>query len=42
MLQADATAAMRRLPVPREVLAAEGLGPAFLDYMSNWKGFVGG
>ena len=42
LVQADPTAAMRELPVAREVLAAEGLGPAFLDYMSNWKGFVGG
>lgn len=41
LLQADPTAAMRELPVDREILAAEGLGPAFLDYMSNWKGFVG-
>jgi 2,4-dienoyl-CoA reductase-like NADH-dependent reductase (Old Yellow Enzyme family) len=42
LVQADSTAAMRELPVAREVLAAEGLGPAFLEYMSNWKGFVGG
>lgn len=42
LLKADPTAAMRELPVARQVLAAEGLGPAFLDYMSNWKGFVGG
>lgn len=41
LVQADPTAAMRELPVARETLAAEGLGPAFLDYMSNWKGFVG-
>lgn len=41
LLQADPTAAMRELPVPREVLAAEGLGPSFIEYMSNWKGFVG-
>ena len=41
LLQADPTAAMRELPVSREVLAAEGLGPAFLEYMANWKGFVG-
>jgi hypothetical protein len=33
---------MRELPVARETLAAEGLGPVFIDYMSNWKGFVGG
>ena len=42
LVQADPTVAMRELPVAKEVLAAEGLGPAFLDYMSNWKGFVGG
>ena len=41
LVQADPTAAMRQLPVPKEVLAAEGLGPAFLDYMSTWDGFVG-
>ncbi|MBI1405240.1 MAG: NADH:flavin oxidoreductase [Caulobacter sp.] len=28
------------LPVTRAHLAAEGLGPAFLDYMATWKGFV--
>jgi 2,4-dienoyl-CoA reductase-like NADH-dependent reductase (Old Yellow Enzyme family) len=28
------------LPVTREHLRAEGLGPAFVDYMSSWKGFV--
>jgi 2,4-dienoyl-CoA reductase-like NADH-dependent reductase (Old Yellow Enzyme family) len=42
LVQADPTAAMRELPVARETLAAEGLGPVFIDYMSNWKGFVGG
>ena len=41
LVQADPTAAMRELPVAREILAAEGLSPAFIDYMSNWKGFVG-
>jgi 2,4-dienoyl-CoA reductase-like NADH-dependent reductase (Old Yellow Enzyme family) len=41
LVQADATAAMRELPVAREILAAEGLGPVFVDYMDNWKGFVG-
>ena len=40
LVQADPTAAMRELPVPRDVLAAEGLGPSFIEYMSNWKGFV--
>ncbi len=28
------------LPVPAGHLAAEGLGPAFVDYMRSWKGFV--
>ncbi len=28
------------LPVTREHLQAEGLGPAFVDYMNTWKGFV--
>jgi 2,4-dienoyl-CoA reductase-like NADH-dependent reductase (Old Yellow Enzyme family) len=28
------------LPVTREHLAAEGLGPAFINYMNGWKGFV--
>ncbi|MET0273671.1 MAG: NADH:flavin oxidoreductase [Phenylobacterium sp.] len=28
------------LPVPREHLEAEGLGPAFVTYMSGWPGFV--
>jgi len=28
------------LPITREHLRAEGLGPAFLDYMNTWKGFV--
>jgi 2,4-dienoyl-CoA reductase-like NADH-dependent reductase (Old Yellow Enzyme family) len=27
-------------PVTREHLRQEGLGPAFLDYLSGWKGFV--
>lgn len=28
------------LPVTPEHLAAEGLGPAFIEYMGTWKGFV--
>lgn len=28
------------LPVTREHLSAEGLGPAFVAYMDSWKGFV--
>ena len=27
-------------PVSRDHLRQEGLGPAFLDYMASWKGFV--
>lgn len=32
--------AARPLPVPREHLRREGLGPAFVSYMQTWKGFV--
>lgn len=42
LMQADPATAMRELPVARETLVAEGLGPTFIDYMTNWKGFVGG
>ena len=28
------------IPVPAAHLRAEGLGPAFVQYMSSWKGFV--
>jgi hypothetical protein len=28
------------LPVTRAHLRKEGLGPAFVDYMSGWAGFV--
>ncbi|HEY5289643.1 MAG TPA: NADH:flavin oxidoreductase [Caulobacteraceae bacterium] len=28
------------LPVTRDYLRAERLGPTFIDYMRNWKGFV--
>jgi len=28
------------LPVSADYLAKEGLGPAFIDYMRTWKGFV--
>jgi len=40
LLRADPSAAMRSLPVDRATLAAEGLGPSFIDYMSTWQGFV--
>ena len=32
--------AMRQLPVPAEILRAEGLSDPFIGYMRNWKGFV--
>jgi hypothetical protein len=31
---------MHALPVTREHLAAQGLGPKFIDYMATWDGFV--
>jgi 2,4-dienoyl-CoA reductase-like NADH-dependent reductase (Old Yellow Enzyme family) len=37
---ADPEFASIALPVTREYLAGEGLGEAFIGYMSNWKGFV--
>jgi 2,4-dienoyl-CoA reductase-like NADH-dependent reductase (Old Yellow Enzyme family) len=37
---ANAAFAPVGLPVTREYLASQGLGPAFVDYMSGWKGFV--
>ena len=37
---ADPSWAPTRPPVTREHLRQEGLGPAFIDYMSSWKGFV--
>jgi 2,4-dienoyl-CoA reductase-like NADH-dependent reductase (Old Yellow Enzyme family) len=37
---ADPDFAAAALPVTREYLAGEGLGEAFIGYMSNWKGFV--
>jgi 2,4-dienoyl-CoA reductase-like NADH-dependent reductase (Old Yellow Enzyme family) len=42
LVQADPEAAMRELPVAREILIAEGVGPAFLDYLSNREGFFAG
>lgn len=41
LLAADPTAAMRAYPVPRSVLADEGVGPTFIEYLTNWPGFVG-
>lgn len=37
---ADPDFATRQLPVSVAYLRAEGLGPTFVDYMRNWKGFV--
>ena len=28
------------LPVTRDYLRGQRLGPAFIDYMNGWKGFV--
>jgi 2,4-dienoyl-CoA reductase-like NADH-dependent reductase (Old Yellow Enzyme family) len=39
-MQADAGFSPRTLPVTEEVLSQEGLSPAFIGYMKNWKGFV--
>jgi 2,4-dienoyl-CoA reductase-like NADH-dependent reductase (Old Yellow Enzyme family) len=36
----DAAFTARPLPVTKQELAEEGLGQAFLDYMSGWRGFV--
>lgn len=40
-LSHDASFVMRELPVPRDVLIAEGLSDNFVTYMGNWPGFVG-
>ena len=37
---ADAAFVPTRPPVTRDYLRQEGLGPAFIDYMAGWKGFV--
>lgn len=37
---ADEAFTAMALPVTREHLRAEGLGPAFVDYISTWPGFV--
>jgi len=39
-LLADADFAAPPLPVSAAYLAGEGLGPAFIDYMRGWPGFV--
>jgi 2,4-dienoyl-CoA reductase-like NADH-dependent reductase (Old Yellow Enzyme family) len=40
LMQADPDFRSIALPVSRSHLRREGLGPAFLDYMASWKGFV--
>jgi len=37
---ADPEFVMADLPVTREHLQQERLGPPFIDYMASWKGFV--
>jgi 2,4-dienoyl-CoA reductase-like NADH-dependent reductase (Old Yellow Enzyme family) len=37
---ADPAFAPSRPPVTKEYLRQEGLGPAFIEYMAGWKGFV--
>jgi 2,4-dienoyl-CoA reductase-like NADH-dependent reductase (Old Yellow Enzyme family) len=39
-IAAEPDFAMAPLPVTVERLRAEGLGPAFIDYMRRWEGFV--
>ncbi|WP_309644918.1 NADH:flavin oxidoreductase [Phenylobacterium sp.] len=39
-LAADPDFRPASLPVTREHLRAEGLGPTFVEYMNSWKGFV--
>jgi 2,4-dienoyl-CoA reductase-like NADH-dependent reductase (Old Yellow Enzyme family) len=39
-IQRDTHFEMASLPVTRDYLNHEGLGPAFIDYMSRWEGFV--
>jgi len=41
-VRANADFESARLPVTAEHLRREGLGPAFVDYMRTWKGFVEG
>lgn len=39
-VERDPHAAMRSLPVTRQVLADEGLSATFIEYMNGWAGFV--
>jgi hypothetical protein len=40
-MQADSDFTPVRNPVSVDYLRAQGLGEAFITYMSGWKGFVG-
>ena len=40
LIQANADFHPVALPVTRAHLRAEGIGPAFVEYMNGWKGFV--
>ena len=40
LVDADPDFQSASLPVTREWLAKERLGPVFIDYMAGWKGFV--
>jgi len=40
-MRRDKNFSMRALPVPRAILAEEGLSESFITYMSAWAGFVG-
>jgi 2,4-dienoyl-CoA reductase-like NADH-dependent reductase (Old Yellow Enzyme family) len=39
-IAADPQFAPVKIPVTRDYLAEQGLGEAFINYMSTWKGFV--
>ena len=39
-MRANADYAAASLPVTRQHLRDQGLGPAFVDYMATWRGFV--
>lgn len=41
LMDADRSFRMADTPVTREHLRNEGLSDVFIDYMGNWKGFVG-
>ena len=39
-LRADTDFVPTRIPVSREYLAAEGVSPAFVEYLRRWPNFV--